>query len=257
MYPKPRIHYLLDKTERLLVRRKAVTLIAGLLCVDGVLLFSDREENAGYLSKRSVRKIHECLYGPWSMCIATSGRSSLADLASRQIMAKARISGADFPDRHATVITDALIEVMDKHVFRKGLPDSEKRHREIELIIGICNSDTGYPYLYKTEAEILCPCDDFACAGYGEDIATYFLERLFDQALRCEEAEILARFILREAKESVQTVGKETETVTISRSDALVVRNKFSLMADALDVPRHLTHCIQPFWKKTKPDGKL
>ena len=103
----------------------------------------------------------------------------------------------------------------------------------------------------------MCPCDDFACAGYGEDIATYFLERLFDQTLLCAEAEILARFMLREAKESVQTVGKETEVVTISRSDALVMRNKFSVMADAFDVPRHLTHYIQPFWKRTKPDGQL
>lgn len=104
--------------------------------------------------------------------------------------------------------------------------------------------------LYLTCEEILQPKHDYACSGVGEILGGYFLERLYDIGLHIEEAQTLAAFIAKEAKDSVGLVGRETEFVTLRKGSGQLGRSWFSRAADR-EIP-HLLTCINQFWRIAK-----
>jgi hypothetical protein len=81
MNPKPKLPKLPRLSEG---KPKAMTLITGIYCQEGLLISADREES-GRGGKRSVQKIFRVIEskGKWVLVIATAGRSSLADMAVR------------------------------------------------------------------------------------------------------------------------------------------------------------------------------
>ncbi len=224
-----------------------MTLIVGLFCTDALLFCSDHEEQTGIIGKRSVAKLYQTSTKYWSMLIATAGHSALCDVAWRQIQEAAKQSGARFISDHQTIIGDVLAKLYEKYIFNKLIPESKQHNRKISLIIGICSQQPGEQFLYKTDDEILHPHDHYACAGYGEDIAQYFLDRLYDHNLCEGEASTLMRFIIREAKASVQTVGGTTEMAAIHRSGGLGA-SIYGVTADEKEIP-WLWDCVKPFWK--------
>lgn len=161
-------------------KRKRMTLVVGAFCADGLWMIGDREE-IGSGGKRSVRKIFREIErrGKWVLVIATAGRSSLADLAVRRIANWATSNSGIFIKRHEEKITSLLEEIYDRHIRqKKSLTDREKRDREFTLLIGIKDCMTNSLYLYKTDDEIPHACTIHACAGSGEELGSYLLDRL-------------------------------------------------------------------------------
>jgi hypothetical protein len=82
--------------------------------------------------------------------------------------------------------------------------------------------------LYQTYEEIVHPVAGmFACAGVGQEIGHYFLDRLFRDwrgpqfsgtVPEVLEAQALLEFVMKEAKESVGGVGGNTETISVITS---------------------------------------
>jgi 20S proteasome alpha/beta subunit len=221
-----------------------MTLIAGLLCTDGLLICSDTEESSGVTGdKGSVRKIFQLGYDPsYSLAIATAGHSALADVAIKRIHAAVKFAGPKFVSDHEDVIEKTLRTLYKAYVW----PDDVPGDREISLIIGLCDRANNEFHLYVTCDEILQPKNDYACAGCGESIGNYFLERLYEHSLTVHQAMELMAFVAREAKDSVGAVGRETEMVTV-RKDGMV-RSLFTRSTDR-HIP-HLSQCINNFWKE-------
>ena len=216
-----------------------MTLIAGVRCTDGLLICSDREEVGGD-TKQSVRKIFDRCNQDYSIAIATAGHSALCDLAVSKIGKAITDAHAKFPQNHQELITDVLTEVHLKYVWSyQGQED-----RRIALIIGLHNRAEDTTYLYLTDEEVLQPRQEYACAGIGELIGSYFLERLYEKSLSIEEAVKLMGFIAREAKDSVGGVGRETEIISIGQ---MACRTFLSRVSDQ-ELP-HLSRCVYEFWK--------
>jgi hypothetical protein len=199
-------------------KRKRMTLIAGAFCADGLWVIGDREES-GIGGKRSVRKIFRETEpkGKWVLVIATAGRSSLADLAVRRISLSAREKPSVFVKKHEAAINSILEEIWDTHIRKKkSLSDREKRLREFDLIVGIREVSSRSLYLYKTDEDILQFQSTHACAGGGEELGNYLLDRLGNPGFHAptltrDQMLDLLLFVLREAKNSVDGVGQETE----------------------------------------------
>jgi len=245
MYPKPLTH---SKCERL-PRRKAVTLIAGMLCLDGVLLVSDREESGGGDRKDSVAKVAEWYNSRCSLAMAGAGHGPLCDLAIEHVGQAAKKAGDSFLDDYETVISDVLRDLHNKYIWQTNSQDD----RRIALIVGLHNRENDEFRLYLTCEEILQPKPTYACSGVGEILGGYFLERLYSPGLRLEEAETLAAFIAKEAKDSVGQVGRETEFVTL-RKGGQIGRSWHSRATDR-DIP-HLLTCMNHFWKVARSSRK-
>lgn len=230
------------KPKRLL-KRLRMTLIVGAECLDGMLFCSDREENTPQGGKRSVQKLFEKSGSNWSMVIGTAGHGPLCEVVIKRIMGAAGLD-TDFAAKHEQTITKVLVDLHNQYVF--PYPDKDRR---ISLIIGIHDKTTGERYLYRTEEEILYPQNSYTCAGAGEDIANYFLNKLYSRGFRESELKCLLLFIMREAKDCIQGVGKETETITL-HNNGLVGNLIVERVADA-KLP-HLSQCITEFWKQDK-----
>jgi 20S proteasome alpha/beta subunit len=227
-----------------------MTLITGIYCNDGLLVMGDREES-GHGGKRSVQKLFRIIEttGKWVMVVGTAGHAALGELAMRRIALKATKFPLVFVEKHETFISAILDEIYDRHIRKQNLNAYERQNREIALIIAIKDLTTKPApsfYLYRTEEEVLNFKVDFACAGAGEDIATYFLDRLHNPMLTRDQLLELALFIVREAKDSVSGVGKETESHFLPFSGSIAESHWRTLMND-LKMPR-LADCMNHFW---------
>jgi len=228
-----------------------MTLITGVYCKEGLLIAGDREES-GYGGKRSVQKIFRAIEkkGKWVMVIGTAGNSALGDKAMRRICTQAEKLPLAFIAKHIDVIETVLRDIYDKYIRLHNLSAYEKQSREFSLIVGIKDMENKHArfFLYRSEEEVLSPSDDFVCAGKGEDIANYFLDRLRHDVLTGPQLGELILFIIREAKDSVEGVGKETESYFLPSSGSLAETRWTTTMSD-LKLPT-LAECLTPFWLK-------
>ncbi len=240
MNPKPLSRC---KSERL-PQRKVVTLIAGMFCIDGMLLVSDREESGGE-RKDSVPKIASWYDSQCSLAMAGAGHGPLCDVAIERIRRAAKKAGDSFLGDHEAVISKALRDLHDKYIWQTN----SQQDRRIALILGLHDRGKDEFILYLTCEEILQPKRTYACCGIGEVLGGYFLERLYDPALSLAEAKTLGAFIAREAKDSVGSVGRETEFVAL-RKEGQISRDWFSRATDN-EIP-HLATCMDHFWKIKK-----
>jgi len=176
-----------------------------------MLIASDREESGDGPVKSSARKIFHFAGYQFQLAIATAGDGCLADKAVRRILACA--GAAKFRDHHEQIVEDTLREVYAKYVWPAEERDSD---RQFELIIGICNVANQQQLLYRSVEEILWPQTGFAVAGSGEQLATCFLERLYEDTLTIQEAMRLMGFVCRETKNATSGCGLETEMVALA-----------------------------------------
>ena len=226
-----------------------MTLIIGMDCMDCLLFCADREEGTESGGKRSVSKIHHATGNNWGMMIATSGCSSVSDVAAQRIIASAKATPS-FNVNPQQVIEDIMFAVYEKYVFPRDR--QRQRERDINLVLGIVDEENRQRFLFKTFEEIVKPESHYACAGAGMDIAYYFLDRLRDDSgFGGDEAMKLLAFILREAKSSVGMVGRESEFVSVVHRRDCSRFSTRTLIGEAVDwkqIPM-LSHCLVPFWR--------
>lgn len=221
-----------------------MTLIIGMECRDGLLFCADREEGTELGGKRSVSKLYEARGKEWDIVLGTSGSGPLSDKAARRIIDAARTQKGFFGNPDGA-IEEILKKIYDQYVF----PYDKKiqADRGISLLVGIRNSKSKKVLLYKTFDEIVKAEDLYACAGVGQDVANYFLDRLYDTGLNIGESTMLAIFACRESKASVGSVGRETELVQFynTASHRMLISETFEGKA----IP-HLGDCMKHFWKE-------
>lgn len=238
---------------RWLPQGKRMTLITGMKCKDCMFFSADREETTEYGGKRSVSKIHDAQGTGWAMAIATAGSAVVGDIAALRIITMAR-GQQNFADDPEPLLREALTGIYGQYIF----PRDERRQGErgISLIVGI-QRDDGTSLLFKTYEDMVKTEGTYACAGAGQEIAYYFLDRLYEERLLAgDEAQVLMAFILREAKSSVGGVGRESEFLQLfhSHGQKAGITSK-TLVGQAIDwreIPT-LSDCLKPFWWQIKP----
>lgn len=205
---------------------KRMTLIIGAMCSDGLYFCSDTEEGTSMGGKRSVRKLCDVSNHPsWHLVMGAAGFAPLCDIAMNRIMEGAKRDKGKFLDDHESMIGHEMKLIYDQYV-SDMLPSQKRYDRQISLIIGIADLGAKTSKLYQTEEEIVHPMPQpFACSGVGQEIANYFLDRLFRDwrppsysgaRPNTAEGEVLLQFVMREAKSAVGGVGGNTETFTLN-----------------------------------------
>lgn len=239
-------------------RTKRMSLVMGIFCSDGLLLTADREESGG-VAKRSVQKLFEVRpNGDWVMVIGTAGHSAFSDFTTRAIARAALQKHDTFIADREQIMSDTLRDVYRDYMY--CVPKEVREDRTIELLIGIKSGTGDAIFLYKTADEILNPASEYACCGIGEDVANYFLDRLYDPMLTERQLIAFSAFVVREAKVSVGGVGKETDCVFLPNAEAVrkgagyYTSYRHGTVTDAL-LPQ-LSHIVSPFWHDTEALGE-
>lgn len=239
-----------------IIMSKRMTLVIGAMCSDGMYFCCDTEEGTLTGNKRHAKKLFHASHGAkWHLVIGTAGFAPLCDVAVKSISDSAIAAGDHFFRKHEELIEDEMERIYTKYI-PNSLPDWKRIDRQISLVIGVFDRTAMESRLYRTYEEILQPMNDsFACAGVGEGIAHYYLDRLYQdfrpphftgRIPKLHEAERLLAYVMREAKTSVGSVGGNTDTISIRANEAMV---HFGTLGAGWDAKQpELSSLINHFW---------
>lgn len=208
--PYPRI---VPKPKRLRERKPPqMTLIAGLRCADGSVVICADRERSDYMGKRSVNKIFRVRTDQGQFLIGGSGRASIVDNTLMRLDTAITIAGANpnivLFETHKEIVETVLYQIHQEYIWDKH----DENSRALKLIVAASfNSPHSTPFLYATDEEIVYPSQLYACAGAGEDLAYYFIDKMYHDHLSREVAIMLAAFVFREVSRSVSGVGLGTD----------------------------------------------
>jgi 20S proteasome alpha/beta subunit len=236
---------------------KRMTLIIGAICSNGLFFCSDTEEGTLMGGKRTVHKLADVSDHPsWHLVLGAAGFGPLCEIAMQRITEAARREKKDFLVKHEEIISHEMKQIYDQYI--SDLLSEQKRFdRQIGLVLALADTQAKTSRLYRTHEEILYSVtDSFACAGAGEEIANYFLDRLFKDwrpphysgALpTTTEGDVLLQFVMREAKSAVGGVGGNTETFTVHFDTGFTGRGTFGAGWEARqpklqDIVKHFWH---------------
>lgn len=147
---------------------------------------ADRE-HSDQVAKRSVDKIFRIATNQGTFLVAGAGRSSI--LANTFMRLETALRTADSQqgnvlfETHRDVIETILYEVHEEYIWGRN----DENERAIQLIVAASfRLPHSTPFLYGTDSDILYPHQLYGCAGVGQDLAYYFIDKLYHHHLSRE-----------------------------------------------------------------------
>jgi hypothetical protein len=183
-----------------------MTIVAGFLSSDVMLLCADKEEGDGY-SKKEVKKIVHCEGNGWQADVGGAGPAAVLDLAFSKLK-KEFLSCANRDElaaQHEEMIRSVLLDIHERYVW-----PSKVKNYETELLIGINFKDSGF-CLYRTQEYIPQPIDSYSCIGIGAVLGNYFASLLHSPSLTRTQMICAGAFIVREVRDFVSDCGRGTQ----------------------------------------------
>jgi 20S proteasome alpha/beta subunit len=208
-FPKPS-----PKLMRL-PERRAVTIVAGFKCVDGIVLCADTEETIGDVSKRHVPKLRlEPRNGSSkptpNLAVAFCGSTNNGPFMDKIINLSWEAAVNTTSLAKACTAIQESIENTYKHfgrIYQNGyLPDAE-------LIYGV--KMQGTTKLFHALGPVVNEKERYYTSGAGCHLADFLASRLYTDTLNTRQSIILAAYILFQAKEHVPGCGGDSHIAVL------------------------------------------
>lgn len=236
-FPKP---HLSQPILKRLPRREAVTIAAGFVASDGIVLCADTQETYGQLLKLNTPKIivrpESFIPGAPRIVFAGAGHGPFIDKLANE--AWRRVSTRTPAGQFSDVCDDIEASIKDAHeefgrIFQPGaMPNAE-------LIYGVAVG--GRKGLFRAIGPIVNPVDKYASVGVGLYLADYIHDRLGLASAGLADSgwyEILAIYLLQQAKEYIEGCGGDSHVLTLMASGKVSV-------VDFMDVALIANHIKQ------------
>jgi 20S proteasome alpha/beta subunit len=228
-----------------------VTLIVGLRCADGsVLMCADREQS-DQVAKRSVDKIFRVRLNQGTVLVAGAGRSSIVDNAlmrlERALQTADSQRGNVLLDTHRDVIETILYEIHEEYIW--GRTDENERAIRVMVAASFISGGSA-PFLYGTDSDVLYSHQLYGCAGIGQDLAYYFVDKLYHHHLSREVAVLLAAFIFREVSQSVEGVGLGADMILLAAKEQRIYSLPHQRAKELEAIVPDLADVIAKAWNK-------
>jgi hypothetical protein len=182
-----------------------MTIVAGFLSSDLMLLCSDMEEGDGY-SKKRVNKIVHIDGNGWQADIGGSGPSAILDLTFKKLKKEFMACGDDLAIEHQEIIRSVLQQMYEQYIW-----PSKARDYSIDLLVGMKFKNLDEFCLYKTQEYIPQPIEEFSCIGLGAVLGNYFASLLHEPSLTRTQMMYMGAFIIQEVRDFVSDCGKGTQ----------------------------------------------
>lgn len=211
MNPKPPVKC----TPKRLPERKAVTIIAGFRCDEGIVLCADTQETSGS-SKRDVPKLRFEGSGmltdtPLAVVFCGAGSGPFIDRMVDQAWEDVQV---------ATSLDEACDEI------KRSIENTYTKYRNIfqdgqcptaDLIYGV--KANGGTRLFCANGPIINE-KDYYSSGTGYYLADFLAKRMYSKSLNMRQCAILAAYIIFQAKEHVDGCGGDTH-LAVLRDDGV------------------------------------
>ena len=213
-----------------------MTIAAGFVARDGIVLCADTQETYGQLLKLNTPKIivrpESFIPGAPRIVFAGAGHGPFIDKLANE--AWKRVSARTPAGQFSDVCDDIEASIKDTHeefgrIFQSGaMPNAE-------LIYGVAVG--GRRGLFRAIGPIVNPVDMYASVGVGLYLADYIHDRLGLASAGFADSgwyEILAIYLLQQAKDYIEGCGGDSHVLTLMASGkvSIVDRMDVALIAN-------------------------
>jgi 20S proteasome alpha/beta subunit len=174
-----------------------MTIAAGFLCSDGVLLCADTE-HTGWAAKSHHSKVDHFEVQDGKVSFALSGASALAWSALQKC--RKQLQTTPSSDLAADIES-----ILDTEYRSNVLGHPNYANFDYSLLVGVWKPNER-PRLYFTTATAMTEVKEFQCIGIGAELASYLIRPGF-QGLTLRSATALAAYTLGSVKDSIAGCG--------------------------------------------------
>jgi 20S proteasome alpha/beta subunit len=192
-----------------------MTIAAGFICSDGIILCADTEHSDGE-NKYQHQKIFS--FGDF-LLVTGAGTTAFLRMTFDKLFDAFRARGnppVNGPDARE-MIEEVIREVHDEHIFKFYKPADPSRP-EIGLIIAVRCGD-GKLALIKTADTAVYLSNSYEVTGIGQPMFEYWASYLHRDTLDMDAMTYLAFFMLKEAKKRTQGCGGYSVVVKLGGPD--------------------------------------
>jgi hypothetical protein len=180
-------------------RRRNVTIAAGILCSDGIVLCADTEQT-DYTGKYQREKVFNF---DNKLLLTGAGTSDYIKLAFDKLCDSYRAMQPPNPAAARLMVEEVVLDISREHI----LPFfSEGQRPTFDLIIAMRCSD-GSPVMVKTQNTIAVLGGFFESVGVGKPLFEYWAQLLYHPNLKMNIVNYICAFILQEVKQNVYACG--------------------------------------------------
>jgi 20S proteasome alpha/beta subunit len=196
---------------------RRMTIAAGLLCKDAVLLCADSLYSG--TAKIHDKKADHFEYPGGKVVFAVAGNSAYAWSAIKKV--KEKLKNVGDPNQTPTLCERVLAREYRSQIFSH--PDREKDWTlPYWILLAFWSSKHGIQ-LYVTSETSMNPVTAFECIGAGRDLAQYLIKPAFDDWMEPRAAWHLAAYALKAAKENVDGCGGESLFIILEKDGSIGV----------------------------------
>lgn len=197
-----------------------MTLIAGFVCPDGLVIAADTEIELGDVRFQQSKLIDSPASQPiYRLILGGAGWSDYIDETMQDIRDEVAKLGTPRTGDVDEVIRNSIARIHEQNIFMHWEPGDRERP-SVSLIVGLRDVD-GHCCLWKTNDKTVSVVTAGATfVGSGIIVANYVSEKLFRSGLPTAVVHHLATQILREARSRGSGVGGHVETWSIQAEGA-------------------------------------
>lgn len=217
-----------------------MTLAAGFMASDGILLCADTLVSDGY-TKQYRNKLFTWQGNGISVCFAIAGDANIATMAADNCAMGLNALNWDsqsFSDVYAA-LASTIRYVQNDYVDKVPVEDRERSR--FYMLVGIYTTNSGHR-LYVTNNAALSPVHEFECIGSGRSIGIYVLEPSYKQSMSINDLSVLALHAFAAAKERCDGVGGRSQFLSL-RKGVISPVGEFDIESAENDVLEYRQAC--------------
>ena len=204
--PKP---HLFSKLKRLLAKRKPVSYIAALRCLEGVVLVADTQETIAdqkqYCEKLTVSE-------KYPIAVGGAGIDEITDAFSQEVISRIESTQPTTEQEIATEIKSALRDVYQNDVPISAIP---KQYRTAAFIVAV-KSGNDRVAIFRTQGKRVYSVANRVIIGYATAPNNALLKRLHQPLLTMHRTVLLATYLVSQSKMLDEAVGGETRVALVT-----------------------------------------
>jgi 20S proteasome alpha/beta subunit len=205
--PKPRTQFGIRQIERL----RRMTVAAGYICDEGVILCADTQETIPGYTKTDANKLMSFNLPDLCLVFAGAGNNAVQiDETVHEIAGKFRSSAPTNGEQIRKALREILEELFPKaHYPRQSGP-------EVDLLMAVQSVDAVQ--LFRVSDGSIAPVHHTACIGSGVVLGTQLFQRYYNKDVSLFDAALISIYVLFHVKRWVDGCGGKTDISLIQRT---------------------------------------
>jgi len=206
------------KTTRL-GKRKRLTLIAAIRCVDGVVICADSQETIDDDYRVSVRKIKPRDCNHYDLVVGGAGDiGALIDGQAGAIEESVKEWSSGVTEEDCRIWLEAALATYTDDQVRRY--PAELREKILRFVVCVRDKMSRSIYLWKTEANIVEPVDDYVLVGWKDQMYQHEIASLYHERLTRSQATVLGLRLLSLGKATSNYIGDPFQVIAVERGGA-------------------------------------